>query len=267
MLRSRRALSIPALLALVALAGGCVTSGPSPAEQRAEEEKRVKQGAQAKYNMAIDHLRSGRNGLALRELMTAEEMDPSDKWIQLAMGEAYRRVDRPEDAIVHLEKALALDPAWHSARLNLSGVYIQMGRHEEAAQHAQLLVDDPTFDAPWRGLTNLGWAQHRVGRKEEARGNLALAIEYNERYWPALLNLGILEAEEGRQVEAMALFQEVLDLEPEPLVQAEAHYRMGQIFIALGQQEKALPHFVASAEVKPKGQWGKKSEEYLKLLR
>ena len=65
----------------------------------------------------------------------------------------------------------------------------------------------------------------------------------------------------------MALFQEVLNLDPAPLAQAEVHYRMGQIFIALGQQQKALPHFVASAEVKPKGQWGKKSEEYLKLLR
>ena len=101
----------------------------------------------------------------------------------------------------------------------------------------------------------------------DARRNLALAVEYNERYWPALLNLGILEAEEGRQVEAMSLFQEVLDLDPLPLVKAEVHYRMGQIFIALGQQQKALPHFVASAEVEPKGQWGKKSEEYLKLLR
>ena len=243
---------------------GCATTGPSPQEQALEQRR---EQAEAKYNLGIDHLDNGRTALALRELLAAEQLDPNDVWTQLGLAEAYRRSDRTDDAVRHLERAMQLDPKDQNARLNLTGVLIQRGDFEGAARHAQVLVDDPTFPAPWRGLTNLGWAQYRLGRTDDAYRNLELATSYNPQYWPAVLNLGIIENERGHRLEALTRFQRVLELRPGPYAEAEVHYRIAEILIALGQQEKAVPHLVASAGTEPKGKWGRKSEEYLKLLR
>jgi tetratricopeptide (TPR) repeat protein len=250
-----------ALLA-AALGLGCATSS-GPAQ---DELVQLERQAQAKYNLGIDHLDNGRTALALRELLAAEQLNPQDPWTQFALAEAYRRSNLPQEAIAHLERTMQLDPDLQSARLNLSGVYIQMGDYANAARHAQILVDDPTFATPWRALTNLGWAQLRTGQAREARRNLELAIGYHPRYWPALLNLGILEAGEGRRLEAIAYFQRVVESKPGPLATAEAHYRIAETLIALGQQEKAFRHLAAVAEIQPNGPWGPKSEEYLKLL-
>jgi Tfp pilus assembly protein PilF len=248
-------------LVLLAFGLGCATTqGPEVAEQ-------VERQSKAKYNMGIDHLENGRTAMALRELLDAEQLTPNDPWVHFALAEAYRRSNRPQDSVRHLERTMLLDPGLQSARLNLSGVYVQMGDYANAARHAQILVDDPTFATPWRALTNLGWSELRMGRIAEARRHLELAIQYSPRYWPALLNLGILEGGEGRRLEAVALFQRVVDLDPGPLATAEAHYRIAETFIALGQQEKAVRHLDAVAGIQPNGQWGAKSEEYLKLLR
>ena len=253
--------------ALVLVAGlGCVTT-ESPELRKPDPVEQARKQAEAKYNVGIDHLKNGRNALAVRELRASLELEPKDPWSHFAIAEAYRRQGRTDDSVQHLERAMELKPAFHSARLNLSGVYIQRNDYEAAAHHAEILLDDATFAKPWSALNNLGWSQYRLGKTQEARANLELASEYNERYWPALLNLGILEASEGRRLEALGLFQRVIDLDPGPLALAEAHYRSAEIFLAIGQHEKAVRHLVAAAESKPNGQWGEKSEEYLKLLR
>jgi len=258
------------LVVLLAVLGQACATGGGP-EAIADRERTEKQ-AKAKYNLGVGHLRRGRTEAGLRELLRAAEMSPDDPWTHLALGEAYRRKSRTEESIHHLQKVLELEPDSvatlnQTARLNLSGIHIQRGEYVQAAELARGLLAEATFEAPWRGLTNLGWAEYRLGQVDEAKRHLEQAIQYNPRYWPALLNLGILEDDRGRRLEALRLFKEVLALEPSPFVEAEVHYRTAEIFIALGEQEKALPHLMASAEVEPKGTWSRKSEEYLELLR
>ena len=65
-----------------------------------------------------------------------------------------------------------------------------------------------------------------------SRERFELAQEYNPNYWPTLLNLGILETEQGRRLEAIKLFRKILELEPAPVAAAEANYRIAEIFIA-----------------------------------
>jgi Tfp pilus assembly protein PilF len=267
MLRShRQGLKVAAAALGFSLGLGCVTS-ESPEMREPDPVEVATKQAHAKYNMGIDHLNNGRNALAVREFRASLELAPDDAWTHFGLAEAYRRTGRTEEAVVHLTRSMELKPEFHSARLNLSGVLIQQNQYKEAAEHAQILLDDPTFATPWRALTNLGWCQFRMGNRADARTNLQLATEYHERYWPALLNLGILEESEGRKLEALSLFLKVVDLNSGPLANAEAHYRSAEIFISLGQQEKAMGHLVAVAENEPNGKWGEKSEKYLNLLR
>lgn len=249
-----------ALLGLV-LAGGCST--PSAKEETAIKARR----AASHLNLGVDHLQSGRSALALREFLTAESLDPRSARIQYALGEAYMAQNKPEEAELHLLKALNLHPDFHDARLSLSALYIVQKRYEEAWKECQLLVDEPTFPAPWRALANRGWAEFKMGRLVEARRSLELAREYSPNYWPAILSLAVLESEQGRRMEAISLLEQVIAIGPGPGVEAEANYRLAENYIALGKRDRAVGHLTTAVARAPDGEWARRSEAYLKLLR
>lgn len=223
--------------------------------------------ARVRYDMGVDHLAKGRVALAIREFQRAQELDSTDPWISVALAEAYRRRGVLEDAEQQLRRALKLEPELQAARLNLGALYIQMERYEDAIAQIAPLVEDPTFPAPWDALTNLGWAYFKLGKHAEARRHLERAVDFQPNYWKALLNLGILEAHEGHRLEALQLFEQVLEQNPGPYAEAEAHYRMAEIYISLGQRDQAIEHLSASRERHPRGTWGKRSAEYLEILR
>jgi Tfp pilus assembly protein PilF len=254
------------------LATGCA-SAPAPRAQvvdpdakNALNEWEKETRSRAHYDLAVDHLGRGQDAQALREFLAASEYQPEDPWIQLGLGECYRRKSLYQDSERHLLKAIELKPHFQTAQLNLSALYAHMQRYEDSALWAQKLIDDPTYPAPWRAYTNLGWAHYRLGRAEQARKAFETALEYDAGFWPAHLNLGILEAEAGRKLEAIAHFEKVLANDPGAFAEAEARYRMGELFVSLGNRGRAVEQFAAAAENPSGGQWGKKSQDYLKLL-
>lgn len=250
------------LVALLALGlSGCASS--PTAEELAENSRR----ARSHYQLASDHLKNGRSAMAIRELLAAEQLDPEDAWIQVALAEAYRLRGFNEECEQHLRNALELKPDMQIARLNLSALYVQIGRYEDAIEQTQILLDDPTFPVPWKALVNQGWAYYKLGDREQARAKLNLALEFDEHFWPAWLDLAIMDAEDGNKLEALDGFEKVIAVQPGPLAEAEAHYRMAEVYIALGNRNKAMHHLSTASQTKPSGEWGKRSEDYLRRLR
>jgi Tfp pilus assembly protein PilF len=238
--------------------------GPTPADQLSAWEKDTR--SRAHYDLAVDQLARGQDAQALREFLSANEYEPNDPWIHLGLGECYRRKSLYDQAEKHLLRAIELKPGFQTAQLNLSALYAHMQRYDDSAAQAEKLIADPTYPAPWRAYNNLGWARLRTGRTEEARKALETALDYDAGFWPAHLNLGILESEAGRKLEAIGHFEEVLASEPGAFAEAEARYRMGELFVSLGNRGRAVEQFAAAAENPSGGQWGKKSQDYLKLL-
>ena len=223
--------------------------------------------AASHYSIGSGYLRDGQVGLAIRELRIAEDLNPKDRWIQLALAEAYRRKGLFEDTERHLLKAMILEPKFQEARLTLSAVYIEMGRYVDAVAHAEELVRDPTFPVPWQALTNQGWAYYKLGQLTKATEALELATDYHAGYWRAILNLGIIDAERGERGDAIRRFERVVELEPGPLATAEANYRIAELYIAMGDRDRAVIHLTAATDERPSGPWGKRSEDYLDRLR
>lgn len=251
---------LAALLAVLTSAPGCVSRPDKDAEMRAKK-------ANSHFEIAVDHMKNDRTEMAVRELFVAEQLDPGNPKIQHGLGIALLQKGKVAEAEAHLKRALAIRPDYHDARYNLSTLQLNLGRYQESMENARILYDDPTFPAPWRALTNLGWAAYKQGHVDEARGHLTRARQANARYWPALLDLGILEAEQGRASEAARYFGEVLALDPGPSATAEASYRLAEIYVSMGKREEAVGHLRVAVVKAPDDPWGKKSEEYLKLLR
>ena len=257
----------------LALLTGCAST-PPPAEPGPAGQKDASEltaweretRSRAHYDLGVDQLAKGSNALALREFLAAHDYNPDDAWIHLGLGECYRRTGRFEKSEEHLLRATELKPYFQTAMLNLSALYVHLQRWDDAAHWAERLLDDPTYPAPWRALNNLGWAHLRAGRSDDARQALNNALEYDAGFWPAHLNLGILEAEGGKKLDAIRHFEQALEAQPGPFAEAELRYRMGEVFVSLGNRDRALEEFSVASSLKPGGPWVKKSQEYLELL-
>lgn len=222
--------------------------------------------ARMHYQMGVDNLQDGRGPQAIGELLTAERFDPMDAQIQFALSEAYRQQGRMAETQAHLMRSLQLNPNFHKARLNLAAMDIQAERYESAVTLLNQLLADPTFPSPWRALTNLGWAEYRLGQFDAAKQHLTLAIDYRPDYWPALLNLGILEAERGNRDEAIQHFQRVLEAKPSSLAEAEVRFRLAEQLVSAGDKMGAVRQLNVASGLQPSGPWSKRSAEYLQTL-
>ncbi len=264
-----RGLIAPRGLALCGLAAalslGCATEVVGPTDD--EVQTRTLAQASARRDLGIDHLTYGRTAMAIRELQFASERDPTDAKTWLWLGEGYRRKGRFEEAEGYMLQALAIAPDYQSAHLNLSGLYIQMERWDDSIAQSQILIDDALYPAPWRAYANKGWAELQDGRLAEARVSLELALDFRREYWPASLSLGILANLEGHGLEAIEHFERVIDREVGFSPEAEANFRIAEVYVSLGRRDKAVEHFEAAVAVAPEGTWAEESKRYLKLLR
>jgi Tfp pilus assembly protein PilF len=257
----RTAVTFALAAALAAASLGCATSYDSV---EAEQNRRR---ARSHYDLGLDHIQNGRRELGLRELLAAEKLDPRDAEIQSQLGVTYYQKARRVEGEQHLRRALELKPEYHEARFNLTVLLLQEGRWQECATESATLFDDPTFVAPWRALGTRGWCEYKLGRVDQARELLLLAREYDTKDWSTLLNLGILEADQGNRRVAIELFEKVLVLRPSSGTEAEVNFRLGELYAAQGERKRAVSHLQAAAQKAPNGPWAKKSEDTLKRLR
>jgi tetratricopeptide (TPR) repeat protein len=229
--------------------------------------------ALAKRDLGIEYLNTRRTGMAIREFSASLELDADDPKTHLWLGEAYRRKGRSAEAEQYLVDAVRLavrneDPqTLQEARLNLSALLSQMGRYEDSIEQCELLAADPTLSTPWRPITNCGWALMRLGRLDEAREHFLDALDFFPRFGPALLNLGILEAKQGHRLAAIETLERIGKARIGNSGRAEANYRLGELYVALGRRDLAMTRFRAAAEGAPTLDWGSQSQAYLDLLR
>lgn len=223
-------------------------------------------------DLGLDQLRQGNYSMAIRKLQRAELKNPEDPLVYYGLGEAFRRKGLLAEAEVNLLKSLELSPDPHAqsyqlAVLTLSVLYIQQERYEEAVVLCQVLIDDPTYERPWTALTNRGWAQYKSEQFEAARVSYQEALGYRSTYAVAHFNLGILEQEQGRWLEAVRQ----LDLaaksrEMSSEARSEAYFRLGEIYMTLGRKDEAIEKFGLAIEKAPDGEWAEKSRSILEVL-
>jgi tetratricopeptide (TPR) repeat protein len=257
-------LSALSIVVVATCLAACATTGKVAERPVVTED--AERAARAHHGQGTAYLKEGKLAQAIRELRAAAGLNPNDPWIRLALGETYRLRGMTDEATHEVQEALAIDPHFQEARLTLSGLYLQEARYAEAILETQKLIDDPTYTNVWLPLTNKGYALIQLGQLSDARNCLELALEFKEDYWRAYLNLGILASLEGKRAEALSHFAKVVEYGRGTLGEAEANYRSAEIYVALGDQGRAIRHLLAATERNPDGQWGKASAEYLKRL-
>ncbi len=217
-------------------------------------------------------LSKGQYELAIREYRRSLELYPQDPETYFGLAEAYRVKGLFGDAEAQLREALRLDPNHQEARLNLGVVLLQQEKWAEAIVENQKLLDDPTFIGPSRAFVNLGWAHYKSGNLSLARDAFVEALSLDPGNLEAHLDLGIVLYELSDVVEAIRYFQRTVKIaqeRPSPhasTIETEARFRMAQAHVKLGQLSRAIEHLRVAADRGGKGEWGRKSKEYLQVL-
>lgn len=146
-------------------------------------------------------------------LWTATLPRNPDCWVaHNNLGVLVGQKGQTEASLMHLKKAVEINPGYADAQNNLGTVLKQNGNLEDALTHYQIALDiNPNF--------------------AEAHGNLGLLLQ-----------------QKGKMDEAMAHFQKALDINPHL---AEQHFNLGNLFMNKSQMEEALLHFQKALDINP----------------
>jgi len=151
-------------------------------------------------------------------------------------GDALDLLGRHDEAAAAFTAAAAADPAHVRAHTGMAWLLWGLDREEEAVAHFRTAIEvRPTAD----GMAGLGSALYRSGQADAAAAlelvRTALAIEPD--YPWALREIGWIELDEGRFPEAIAAFDDAIDLNADDW---NAHYGKSRALAKTGDHEAAL---------------------------
>jgi len=151
-----------------------------------------------------------------------------------------------DEAIVHYQKALQIEPDYAKAHLNLGNVLLQEGSVDEAITHYQkvLQINPDYVEAHY----NLGNALIKKGSVDEAITHFQKALQIKPDYAEAHNNLGNALFKKGSVDEATVHYQKALQITPDC---AEAHINLGNILLQKGDVDEAIGHYQKALQITP----------------
>src|ERR1035437_763600 len=154
------------------------------------------------------------------------------------LGIALLKTGNVDEAMVHYQMALEINPDFAEAHNNLGNFLFQKGSVDEAMVHYQKALEiNPDYA---EAHYNLGYALLKMGNVDEAIAHLQKALQINPDYAEAHNNLGYALIQKGRVDEATAHFQKALQINPD---YADAHNNLGNILLEKGSVDEAIIHF------------------------
>jgi len=129
-------------------------------------------------------------------------------------GEELFMQNKPEEAVIYLESALADDPTSVNTCLYLGVVYEQLGRTDEAiAIYRRILPSAGNLSA--NVANNLGNVYFQRGNTDEAERYYTQAIGFNSAFSRAYLGRANTGIKAGKLQNALSDYEQYLALEPQ----------------------------------------------------
>jgi len=200
----------------------------------------------AHNNLGTVLLQMGRLDEAAIHFQKALEVQPQNAEARNNLGNVFFQNGQIDKAVANYQKALEINPKLAQAHYNLGVAFLQNGRVSEAVGHFQGALEiEPDFA---KAHYNLGVAFVRLRRVSEAVVHYNKALEIDPNYAEAEYNLGIALLQIGRLNEAVSHYNKALAINPNYV---EAHNNLGTALLQLGRVSEALAHFQNAMEINP----------------
>jgi tetratricopeptide (TPR) repeat protein len=184
---------------------------------------------------------------ALRLLERAVSISPGDVGARNALSLCLQRLDRPAEALYHVDELLKKNPGLGFAHANRGNALIALGSLGRAKQsHLQALALDPGNFAATAALASI--ATHR-GEHEEARRWAEQALAISPGFPDAVMSLAAAELAAGETARAQTLLHSlILDARVGPTDRARATGLLGDVLDAAGQYSEAFDAYTTGNE-------------------
>lgn len=221
----------------------------------------------AELHMAIgtQHFERGQYPHALKELLEAEKLDPSNPLVHNNLGLVYLVRERPQLAEKSFRRALSLKKDFTEARNNLVRALIDLKKFDLAEKEMKLVIDDLTYPAPDRAYMNLGYLYYSQGKWAQARDGFARAVQARRESCPANTFLGRTFFEMKNYGAAKDQFEKAIAFCQRQL-DDEAHYYSALTFFRMGDRDGALRRFQELPKIYPEGRYRDRSRAMVDLI-
>ncbi len=196
--------------------------------------------------LALIALKTERADEAVGHLEKAVAAEPDSAELYGLLGDALKREGRLDDAVSAYHEALSLDAEVAANHYNLGNALRDLNRPEDAVPNYQKAVQlSPDFaDAHF----NLGIVLKAAGHPEAAAAAYRDAIRANPGDAEAHMNLGNILDDLEDAPGALDAFQRAVALNPEL---AQAYYNLGNLFHKADQTEDAIACFRRALAIDP----------------
>ncbi len=190
--------------------------------------------------------KQGKIDHAIVSLERALAIYPKSEHAHNNLGIALRKRD-PRKAVLHLRKAVELDPDFSEATINLGAALLELGEADEARKaFAEALAQDPKS-----AMTHfrLGSVLLDRGDLEGAREHFETSLKLNPTHADTHNSLGVVHLRKGDLATAMAEFQAALRIEPE---HPDAHSNVGIASLRQGRKQEGLAELEMAIRLSPR---------------
>ena len=162
------------------------------------------------------------------------------------LGAALLEKGRPDQAVLHIKKALIIEPGCKAALYNLGAALFAQGKLDEAVSHYNDVLKIDPEDATVHN--SLAYTLFVQGKLDEALSQYNEALKIDPDNSGSHHGLGSILARKEKFKEAMFHFTEVIRINPD---HAEAYYNIGVIFSRMKKFKEAFTFFSKAIQIKP----------------
>ncbi len=195
-------------LVLALLAQGCVTTTNSTF--KADKQAEVASRVKA----ATDYLNQGNPEKAIVHLKRALELDPDSAPVHDTLAQVFWKSGEYELAEEHFRKAIGYDPQFSRARNNYAAFLYERGDTRGAVRELEHVVTDTLYESRAAAFANLGRAYQKLGETAKAEEALSRAVKMDRRQWPAMLELAQISYDRGDYDPATRYYEQFRRLAP-----------------------------------------------------
>ena len=172
------------------------------------------------------------------------------------------------EALAFYRQYLEKDPGAVMVMLAVGDCLREMGKTEEAIKAFQAVVDLTTTDLGDKeilaqGLTSLGEVYFKKGDRENAARCWRLAVEKSDLSEIPAANLGEILFADGKPDEAIKAYLIAIKIAPD---QAALQYKLGLIYLNLGDFGKALFRLSKVIDLQPRSELAKQARKMIEDL-